>query len=125
MSLDVYLMGPSRTVECVCMECDHHHTRVAPEYLYERNITHNLNRMADAAGIYQHLWRPDEIGVTRASELITPLREGLAMLEGDPTHFKLLNAPNGWGLHEHLVSFVRDYLAACERHPEASVVVSR
>jgi len=27
---------------------------------YSDNITHNLNTMADNAGIYEHLWRPDE-----------------------------------------------------------------
>ena len=26
--------------------------------LYSANITHNLTGMADAAGIYMHLWRP-------------------------------------------------------------------
>src|SRR6266496_3980933 len=45
--------------------------------LYWRNITHNLNTMADAAGIYKHLWRPEELGITKAGELIAPLAAGL------------------------------------------------
>jgi signal transduction histidine kinase len=34
--------------------------------LFVSNITHNLNIMADKAGIYQHLWRPEEIGIKRS-----------------------------------------------------------
>ena len=30
--------------------------------------------MAKEADIYQHLWRPDEIGITKAAELIPPIR---------------------------------------------------
>lgn len=36
------------------------------ETLYSRNITHNLGRMAQAAGIYECLWRPEEHGITHA-----------------------------------------------------------
>lgn len=32
---------------------------------YHANITHNLGKMAEAAGIYHALWRPDEIGIKR------------------------------------------------------------
>lgn len=39
--------------------------------IYEDSITHNLNKMADCAGIYQHLWRPEEIGIScKAQDLI-------------------------------------------------------
>lgn len=93
--------------------------------LYDANITHNLNAMAEAAGIYKHLWRPDEIGITKASQLIEPLRVGLAALESDPEKFKALNPPNGWGNYRGLVGFVRNYLFACEQDPDADVSVSR
>lgn len=49
MSLDVYLTATRPTEVCAL------------------NITHNLGRMAKEAGIYQHLWRPEEIGVTKAA----------------------------------------------------------
>ena len=45
--------------------------------VYSRNITHNLNKMAEAAGIYTVLWRPDENGITKAHQCIEPLRTGL------------------------------------------------
>lgn len=107
MSLDVYL------------------TVTKPVEVYDANITHNLNKMAEAAGIYKHLWRPDEIGVTKARELIEPLTVGLAKLKADPDHFEQFNSPNGWGKYEHFVPFVAKYLAACIENPDAEVMVSR
>jgi hypothetical protein len=125
MSLDVYLVGPSSQEQCVCTRCDNVHTRTDEPWLYDANITHNLNQMADAAGIYQHLWRPDELGISIAGELVEPLRAGLEKLKADPAHFEQFNAPNGWGMYEHFVPFVEKYLAACIEHPTATVRVSR
>jgi len=107
MSLDVYL------------------TEVRETTIYDRNITHNLNKMADAAGIYKHLWRPEEIEITKAAQLIEPLREGLALLLSDPERFKKFDPENKWGDYDGLVDFVREYLSACEENPNASVRVSR
>lgn len=98
---------------------------VRPTTIYSANITHNLTKMADAAGIYMHLWRPDELGITKARELIEPLRAGLARLVANPVHFKQYDSPNGWGLYEHFVPFVRKYLQACEENPDADVRTCR
>ena len=93
--------------------------------VYWRNITHNLNKMATEAGIYKYLWRPDEINITTAAQLIEPLTDGLALLESDPARFKKLNPPNGWGDYDGLVDFTRDYLAACQQYPAAEIYASR
>lgn len=93
--------------------------------LYSRNITHNLGKMADAAGIYHHLWRPDEIGVTKAHELVEPLTNGLSLLINDPDKFEAFNPENGWGCYDGLVAFVKDYLNACEEFPTANVRACR
>jgi hypothetical protein len=98
---------------------------VEDDTVYSANITHNLSEMADAAGIYKHLWRPDEIGITKASELIEPLRAGLEQLQANPLHFQQFNPDNGWGSYEGLLRFVRDYWRACEEWPDAEVSVSR
>jgi hypothetical protein len=45
-------------------------TATRPCEVYSDNITHNLGEMADAAGIYKALWRPEEIGITKAAELV-------------------------------------------------------
>lgn len=93
--------------------------------LFSYNITHNLNEMAKQAGIYKHLWHPEALGITEAAYLIAPLRKGLELLKSDPVRFSEFNASNGWGTYEHLVKFVTEYQAACEKHPAATVHVSR
>lgn len=103
MSLDVYLK------------------KTMPTTVFSSNITHNVNTMAQEAGIYQHLWRPEEIGIKHAEELITPLEAGLNLLRSDPERFRKFNPENGWGSYEGLVGFVEDYLAACREHPDAEV----
>ena len=107
MSLDVYL------------------TKVMPTTVFSSNITHNLSNMATEAGIYKHLWRPEEIGITKSGQLIEPLREGLDKMKADPKRFKKFDAPNGWGLYEHFIPWVEEYLQACEASPDADVSVSR
>lgn len=92
---------------------------------YSANITHNLNTMAMAAGIYKELWRPDEINITHAHQLIEPLSKGLELLKKYPDYFSQFNASNGWGLYEHFVPFVEEYLTACKENSEAKIEVSR
>jgi hypothetical protein len=93
--------------------------------VYWANITHNLGKMAEAAGIYEVLWRPEEFDIKTASELIEPLEKGLADLKARPEHFEQFNSPNFWGLYKHFVPFVEKYLAACKEYPDAEVRVSR
>lgn len=93
--------------------------------VYSRNITHNLGKMADAAGVYKAMWRPDENGMAKAKDLIEPLESGLKRLRDDPATYQVHNPANGWGSYDGLVAFVADYLQACKNYPEASVRVSR
>lgn len=125
MSLDVWLSGPSETAPCACPRCGNDHVATREPELFSSNITHNLNRMAEAAGIYEALWRPEEIGVAKAHQLIPLLTEGLAKLKADPAHYETFNAANGWGLYVHFVPFVEEYLDACKSYPDADVRVSR
>lgn len=125
MSLDVYLHAHERLVECQCECCGHKHQRHTYDYGYSANITHNLGAMAQAAGIYYHLWRPDEIGVTHAKQLIDPLRNGLEELRLDPDYFKTFNPKNGRGDYDGFVRFVEEYLKECTEVPEAVISVSR
>lgn len=95
------------------------------ECVFDANITHNLNKMANAAGIYKHLWRPEEIGITKAAELIQPLRVGLSDMVERPTYYESFNASNGWGLYENFLPWIAKYLEACIAHPDATIHVSR
>ena len=107
MSLDVYL------------------TATRPTEVYSANITHNLVDMAAAVDLYKPLWRPEEIGVTTAAQLIPLLRLGEMRLVNEEDRLLPLNPENGWGDYEGLLWFVRAYLDACEANPDATIRVSR
>jgi hypothetical protein len=147
MSLDVYLDLDShvghverkifvreggQTKEISREEWDKFHPGVEPcsvevesKHVYSANITHNLGRMASDAGLYEPLWRPEEIGITKAGQLILPLQTGLALLMSAPERFEKFNPENGWGDYDTLVKFVKDYKDACEKWPDATVSVWR
>ena len=95
------------------------------EIIFGANITHNLTRMADAAGIYGCLWRPDENDFHTAADVIPVLRAGLCKLVSDPAYYKKFDAENGWGLYVHFVPFCIEVLEACIANPDAEVRVSR
>lgn len=120
MSLDFYLKSAKPIKkECICAECNNKHTREDYEHCFSSNITHNLGAMANAAGIYEALWRPEEIGAKEAKQLIPILEVGLKKLKENPEEYKKHNAPNGWGMYEHFVPFVEEILEACKKYPEA------
>lgn len=93
--------------------------------LYSANITHNLGQMANKAGIYYALWRPEERKWKTAKEIIPVLEKGLAKLKARKEYFEKFNTPNGWGLYEHFVQFVEEYLEACKKYPSSILEVSR
>ena len=111
MSLDFSLIDPTATY--------------ATEELFWKNITHNLGGMAKEAGIYEALWRPEEISATIAKDIIQLLENGVADRKKRPKHYKKFDSPNGWGLYVHFVPFVEDVLRACKEYPEAEIEVSR
>lgn len=93
--------------------------------VFDRNITHNLTTMADKAGIYYALWRPEEKGWKYAKDIIPLLEKGIKKLKEKPKYFEKYNASNGWGLYEHFVPFVEEVLEACNKYPNATIYVSR
>lgn len=99
--------------------------RVQPTTIFDVNITHNLGLMAEAAGIYQCLWRPEELGITKAHQMIEPLSVGLARLVAEPDHYRQFDSPNGWGVYDNFVPFVQKVLNACIENPDADVEVDR
>ncbi len=99
--------------------------KVMPTEIYSDNITHNLATMAKEAGIYEVLWRPEELGITHARDLIPFLETGLLELSRHPEIYEQFNPANGWGNYVGLKVFVREYLEACRANPDATVEVSR
>lgn len=95
------------------------------EIIFSANITHNLTAMADAAGIYDAVWRPGEVGITKAGQLVNPLEAGLTQMQAEPARFEQFNAANGWGKLRQFVPWLQDYLNACRKHPEATASAER
>ena len=89
--------------------------------VWEYNITHNLGKMARAAGVYHAMWRPEESNATLAMHIIAPLKDGLAELQTNPDRFKEFNPKNGWGDYDGLVKAVASYLSACNQYPKAHI----
>lgn len=112
MSLDVTLIKT-----CTCGECEN--------AVYSDNTTHNLIKMANAAGIYEALWEPGAIAVEKAGDIVEKLENGLDKLKNDPVFFKQYDASNGWGTYEQFLSFVENYLEACRQNPTAVIEIKR
>lgn len=90
------------------------------------NITHNCNKHAEALGIYQILWRSQEVagGVTGRSlgkacalALIELLDNGDAYTQYDD--------PKGWGTTKDFTAFIGRVLQACAKYPNDKVVSDR
>lgn len=155
MSLDIYLIADEpvvkpltsgifvrrngQTVEITEEEWYKEHPDVEPirvtsdvdddkqtDVVFSYNITHNLNKMAGkGSSLYQALWRPEELGFTKAKQLIPVLALNLTLMQQFPERFKALNPENGWGSYELLLECVSKYLEACLDYPEATIEVSR
>ena len=113
MSLDI------RLKDNVCPLCG------KGEYVYSCNITHNLGPMAKEAGMYYCLWRPDEINVKCAKEIVKTLEFGLRMMLQNPDVYRKLDAPNGWGTYNDFIPWLQEYIEACRNYPDATIEVSR
>ena len=113
--------------------------------LFWANITHNLGKMADKAGIYEALWRPyflhpdcpKEFGSydeeyafeaahpMLAKDIIHIVEKGYEDMKSRPEYFKQFDSENGWGLYIHFLPWIEKYLEACKTYPEAEIGISR
>jgi hypothetical protein len=122
VSLDLYLYGPTRRVVCQCVGCGNDHERDDRELLYTSNCTHNLTAMFGAAGVYEILWRGDDL---IAGEQVVALETGLADMRARPDFFRTFNPKNKWGDYEGALAFLSSFVAACREHPTAILSCSR
>jgi hypothetical protein len=118
MSLDIYF-----TEKKICPNCAH--ILSDGEEVYWKNITHNLARMAEAAGFYKQLWRPEETDVVTASQLGFHIEKGIIELESSPDKYKEFSASNGWGTYEQFIPWLKELLQACKDYPDAIISTSR
>ena len=126
MSLDVYLyerVCPFEDDLCLlCVASSVDDNREHLRLVFQQNITHNLGKMADAAGFYQATWRPEELfNSPRARDIAPFLVQGLAKLRSDPPKYIKLQPTNGWGTHASFMVWVSTYLEECLKNPDAFV----
>jgi hypothetical protein len=113
MSLDVTLTNNA------CTHCGR------GEEDWSQNITHNLNTMAAEGGFYEAVWRPEEVGITHARQLVPILEKAVLDMAKEPERFRRHDSPNGWGLYENFLPWLRRYLDKCREWPDAMVSASR
>lgn len=117
MSLDISLYDKvcphcgAKTDETIC--------------LFDANITHNLNKMAEAAGFYYEVWRPDDIDIEEAGDIIHALTTGIEDMEARPYYYRKYDSPNGWGTYDNFLPWLKELLEVCNKYPNAKIEVSR
>jgi len=110
MSYDLYLEidtgGPERAVVS-----DHwnYTSNVAPMW---RKAMPETNGLAGMDGML-------------AEEAAQRLALGIERMEAEPAAYRALNPPNGWGDFDSQLECLKAWLAECQRHPKATMVVSR
>ena len=88
----------------------------------DKNITHNLNRMWDEAGIYDALYNCE--GQTALS-VLPILEKGLSLMRSDPQRFVKFNSPNGWGTYKNALPWLEDLVKEFKKYPEGIIEVSK
>lgn len=109
MSLDISLMNKLEGCE---------------EYVevWSANITHNVARMARAAGLYDVMWDSND----KKSRDIKPLLIlGIKELKDNPEKYKAMNPSNGWGSYEHLLFCAENFLSQIKKYPASEISSSR
>jgi len=88
---------------------------------FELNITHNLTGMADEAGLYECIWRPEGSLYKTAYDILPRLLDGIEYMENNREKLELLNPKNGWGSYYILLNSAKAYAEACAKYPKASI----
>jgi hypothetical protein len=104
MSLDIWLKATIETT------------------VVDKNITHNLTDMWEAAGIYDALYNSE--GQT-AESVIPILEKGLQLMIAEPERFKQYNSPNGWGTYKHALPWLTELVAEFKQYPQGIINISK
>lgn len=105
---------------------------VEPHTVFDINITHNLNEMARALGVYEILWRPDELAENAmvdkiyVKNFLKPINGSIEELATNMDYYQSEYGPkNGWGSAETLLKDLRLIRNAIEENPDGYFVASR
>lgn len=120
MSLDIDLYN-KKTLTCMCGFVH----EIEDTNVFNANITHNLYNMAIEAGISDELWRPNEVGISTAKQLIEPLNKAIVDMENRPSHYKKFDASNGWGTYKDFLPWLKRLFDACKEYPNSIIEISK
>lgn len=104
--------------------------QIGPYPVFDINITHNLNRMARALGVYNLLWHPEKHkaytdGKLYASDCIEDINKAIKELSSNLTYYQENYGPeNGWGSAQGLLDDLREIRQAMENYPNSYIEVS-
>jgi hypothetical protein len=93
--------------------------------IYDFNITHNLNKMANACGLYECLWYPNENGYTYAGDIVYLLELGLNKLKNNREYYSKFNPLNNWGSYDSFLEFLQEVYDACKSNKKLSIKIYR
>lgn len=113
MSLGLYLQMEWKA-------CEHCKRPTQVDTVFDGNYTHNITPMWHKAGVYDALYDSDNI---KANNLVEILEKGLVHMRDNPQEYIPLNPANEWGNYDGAVNFLRKFLVACKKYPEAIVSV--
>ena len=112
MSLDIYLY----------IDVDAGSSEPTRITLLDRNITHNLGRMWQLAGVYDALYERDG---QVAGDTWRTLMAGVEFMKTHPAECRALDSPNGWGTYKDALPWLEEVTEAFRKHPKATIGVSR
>lgn len=89
-------------------------------------VTESLNMTSNVAP----MWRKAGADIADfdgqlAGDMLPALRAAIAEMEDNPTTYRAMNPPNGWGSYEVCLRFLRRLVEDFAQHPKAIVKVWR
>lgn len=91
--------------------------------LWWRNITHNVNKMADKCGLYKPLWCANEYESNK--DIVEGISSGIKKAIEMRWELEAMNPENGWGSHKDLLLFAYAVRDALIEFPHGIVHISK
>jgi hypothetical protein len=118
------MAAPEACLECIVTRIDEDSDHRHSYCVFSQNITHNLGKMADAVGVYEACWRPEELIDKEAAFEIRRLEDAyFSDRKPENRHYydeaRALREQYGKLVYgRHLVPLLRDGIAKLKADPE-------
>lgn len=95
-----------------------------PVQLESLNITNNLIDFAIALNCYECIWKPKNLNIITAYQLLPHLYEAYYNVIKYGDIYLSLLPKNGWGTKEQFLNFIDQYIEACITYPNTLIETS-